>query len=104
RRHVGGGVVDRAADRHARIVDEDVEPAEVPGDVLHQLIDLGGRRLVGLVGAGFDAPGLEFDDDGLRFVGGGDVADRDAGALFGESAGAGGADAARSAGDEGYLA
>ena len=42
--------------------------------------------------------------DGLGLVGGSDVADGDVGAFVGERAGAGGADAARSAGDEGNLA
>ena len=74
------------------------------GDVLHQLLDFDGGRLVGLEGAGFDALGLQFRDDGLGLVGGGDVADRDIGAFIGEGAGAGRADAARTAGDEGNLA
>ena len=91
-------------DRDAGIVDENVEPAEMLCDVLHQLLDLGGRRLVGLEGAGFDALGLQFGDDGFRLVGRGDIADGDVGAFVGERAGAGCADAARAAGDEGNLA
>jgi len=38
---VGRGIVDRAADGDARIVDEDVEPAERLGDVVHELLDFG---------------------------------------------------------------
>ena len=86
-RGVGIGIVDRAADGNAGIVDEDVEPAEILGDVLHQLLDLDGGRLVGLEGAGFDALGLQLGDDGLRLVGGGDIADGDVGAFVGEGAG-----------------
>ena len=104
RRGIGVGIIDRAAHRDAGIVDEDVEPAEMSGDVLHQLLDLGGRRLVGLEGAGFDALGLQLSDDGFGLVGGGDIADGDVGAFIGERAGAGCADAARTAGDEGNLA
>ncbi len=79
-------IVDRAADGDAGIVDEDVEPAEILGHVLHQLVDVDGGRLVGLEGAGVDALGLQFGDDGFRLVGGGDVADGDIGAFFGEGA------------------
>ena len=104
RRGIGIGIVDRAADGDAGIVDENVEPAEILGDVLHQLLDFGRRGLVGLEGAGFDALGLQFRDDGFGLVGGGDVADGDIGAFIGERAGAGRADAARTAGDEGNLA
>ena len=104
RRGIGVGIVDRAADGDAGIVDEDVEPAEMLCDVVHQLFDFGGRRLVGLEGAGFDALGLQFGDDGLGLVGRGDIADGDIGAFVGERAGAGCADAARAAGDEGNLA
>ena len=104
RRGVGIGIVDRAADGDAGIVDEDVEPAEILGDVLHQLVDVGGGGLVGLVGAGVDALGFQFGDDGFGLVGGGDIADGDIGAFIGEGAGAGRADAARTAGDEGNLA
>ena len=60
RRGIGIGIIDRAAHRDAGIVDEDVEPAEMFGDVVHQLFDFGGRRLVGLVGAGLHALGLQF--------------------------------------------
>ena len=104
RRGVGVGIIDRATDRNAGIVDEDVEPAEIPGDVLHQLIDVGGGGLVRLEGAGLDAPGFQFANDGFGLVGGGDVADGDVGAFIRERAGAGRADAARTAGDEGNLA
>ena len=103
-RGIGVGVIDRAADGDAGIVDEDVEPAEMLGDVVHELLDLDRRSLVGLVGAGFDAPGLQFLDDRFGLVGGGDIADGDVGAFIGERAGAGRADAARAAGDEGNLA
>ena len=103
-RSVGIGVIDRAADGNAGIVDEDVEPAEILRDVLHQLVDIDGRGLVGLVGAGVDALGLQLGDDGFRLVGGGDIADGDVGAFFCEGAGRRRADAARTAGDEGYLA
>ena len=87
RRSVGVGIIDRAADGNAGIVDEDVEPAEILRDVLHQLIDIDGGGLVGLVGAGIDALGLQLGDDGFRLVGGGDIADGDVGAFFGEGAG-----------------
>ena len=86
-RGVGVGIIDRAADGNAGIVDEDVEPAEILGDVLHQLIDIDGGGLVGLVGAGIDALGLQFGDDGFGLVGGGDIADGDIGAFIGEGAG-----------------
>ena len=103
-RSVGVGIIDRAADGNAGIVDEDVEPAEILRDVLHQLIDIDGGGLVGLVGAGIDALGLQLGDDGFRLVGGGDIADGDVGAFCCEGAGRRRADAARTAGDEGYLA
>ena len=80
-RGVGVGIIDRAADGDAGVVDEDVEPAEIFGDVLHQLIDVDGGGLVGLVGAGVDALGLQLGDDGFRLVGGGDIADGDVGAF-----------------------
>ena len=48
--------------------------------------------------------GLEFFHDRFGFIGGSDVADGDVGAFVGKRAGAGGADAARPAGDEGNLA
>jgi hypothetical protein len=75
-----------------------------PGDVLHQLIDVGRRSLVGLVGAGLDALCLQFRHHRFGLVRGGDIADGDIGAFICESPGAGRADAARAAGDEGYLA
>ena len=103
-RGVGVGIIDRAADGNAGIVDEDVEPAEILGDVLHQLVDIDGGRLVGFVSAGVDALGFQLGDDGFGLVGGGDITDRDVGAFCCESAGASRADAARTAGDEGYLA
>jgi hypothetical protein len=104
RRRIGIGIVDRAIDRDAGIVDEDVEPPEMLCNIFHQLIDFRGRSLVGLEGAGLHAPGFQFLDDGFGLVGGSDIADGDVGALLGECAGAGGADAAGSAGDEGNLA
>ena len=81
-------IADRAADGYAGVIDEDVEAAEILGDILHQLIDLDGGSLVSLVGAGVDALGLEFGDDGFRLVGGCHVADGDIGAFFCEGAGA----------------
>ena len=73
-------------------------------DVVHQFFDFGRRSLVGLECAGFDALGLQFGDDGFRLVGGGDITEGDVGAFCCEGAGACRADAARTAGDEGYLA
>jgi hypothetical protein len=51
-------VVDGAVHRNGRIIDEDIEPSEMPGDVFHQLIDFAGTGLVRLEGARFDALGL----------------------------------------------
>jgi hypothetical protein len=59
---------------------------------------------IGLEGARLHALGFQFRDHRFRLVGGGDIADRDVGAFIGECAGAGRADAARTAGDEGNLA
>jgi len=94
RRGVGVGIIDRGTDHNAGIVDEDVEPAKIPGDVLHQPIDIDGGGLVRLVGAGVDAPGFQFADHGFGLVGRSDVADGDVGAFIGERLGAGRADAA----------
>ena len=81
RRGIAVGIVDRATGRDAGIVDENVEPAEMLCDVLHQLVDFGGGGLVGLEGLGFDAAGFQFLHHGLGLVGRGDVADRDIGAF-----------------------
>ena len=94
RRGVGVGIIDRPTDRDACVVDEDVEPAKIPGDVVHQPVDVGGGGLVRLVGAGVDAPGFQFANHGFGLVGGSDVADGDVGAFIRERLGAGRADTA----------
>ena len=76
------GTIDLAADGHSGVIDEDVEPAEVSGDVLYELFDVGSRCLVGLVGAGLDTLCLQLGDDGLRLVGSCDVADGNIGSML----------------------
>ena len=66
---VSVAIVDGATGGNPGIVDEDVEPAELRGDIIDELLDVGGRRLVGLEGAGFDALRLDLVDDGFRLSG-----------------------------------
>ncbi len=77
---------------------------EILGDVVDELFDVHRRGLVGLIGAGVDAAGLQFGDDRFGLVGRGDITDGDVGAFVGKGAGGSRANAARAAGDEGYLA
>ena len=101
---IGIGIIDGGAGDDAGVVDEDVEPAELFCHVLHQLLDFDGGGLVGLEGARLHALGFQLGHDRFGLVGGGDIADRDVGAFIGQRPGAGSADAARAAGDEGNLA
>src|SRR5262247_1114447 len=70
-----------ASSGDAGIVDEDVELAEMGGDVIDELLDISGGSLVGLEGAGFDALGLQLVDDSLSPLRRGVVADGDVGAF-----------------------
>src|SRR4029079_3249384 len=93
----GLGIVDSAADRNAGIVDEDVEVTEIPGHVADELFDVHRRGLVGLIGAGVDASGLQFRDDTFGLFGRGDITDGDVGTFVGKGAGGSRANAARAA-------
>jgi hypothetical protein len=86
------------------VIDQDVETAELPGNVRDQLFGLGRITLVGLEGCGADAPGFEFAHHRLGQFGGADIADGDVGSLVGQGFCRGRADAARTTRDEGNLA
>jgi hypothetical protein len=93
RRCVGIGIIDGSAGDNAGVVDEDVEPPKVLCYVIDELFDLARRCLVGLVGAGIYALGLQIADRGFSLVGRGDIADGDVSAFIRQRAGAGCADA-----------
>src|SRR5207249_4309898 len=86
--------VHRAGHKDAGVVYEDVEAAEALHDRVDQPLHLSGIALVGLEGRRANALAFEFTDERLRLVGGRRVTDGDVGALFGERACGGGADAA----------
>ena len=79
-----GEVVDAAHDRHARIVDKDIDRTECGGDLLDHFGN--GRRLrdIGRDRNGAAAIGLDPGDDGLGIVRALAVIDRDRGAQFRE--------------------
>src|SRR5262245_9257010 len=74
---VGGLVVDGTCGEHARIVDEDVESAELLGYRLGKVSDLLGVGLICFERCGVNAFVLEVLGDGRRFVGGSGIADGD---------------------------
>ena len=85
----------------AGVVDEDVNPTEGGlGGVEHARY-LGGIGDVGPVGDGAAAGLLDLGDDGFRGGGIAGVVHDDDEAITGQSAGGGGADAARGSGDDG---
>ena len=101
---IGIDIIDGSAGDDAGVVDEDVEPAELFCDVLHQLVDFDGGGLVGLEGARLHALGFQLRNDRFGLLGGSDIADRDIGAFIGQCPGTRRADTARAAGNEGNLA
>ena len=84
----------------ARIVDEDVDAAEVLADPAEGFLDERKVGHVAFVGRGADAEGLRFGDRFGRALVRAGVHDGDVGAVLGERDRNGRADAARAAGDD----
>src|SRR5918996_254097 len=79
------GIVDRTLHDDRGVVDEDVQAAKLADNLADQLRRLLGVALIRPKRRGAYAFGLELLDDLLSAVGGGVVADRDVGAVGGES-------------------
>ena len=92
-------IVDRHAHGNAGIVDDDIEPAEMGGDVVDDRRDIVAAGDVEPPGFCNFAARRDFGGYGFGAVGG-KIGDRDLGALGGEHARGGAAHAARSTGDE----
>ena len=84
----------------ARVVDEDVDAAEVLADPAEGFLDERKIGHVAFVGRGADAEGLRFGDRFGRALVRAGVHDGDVGAVLGERDRDGRADAARTAGDD----
>ena len=103
---VGVRVVHRAAllHRDRRVVDEDVQAAEVRDHVVDQRRRPARVRLVGLEGDGLRSLAAHLVDDGLRLLLGADVGEGDVGALLGQQPYGRGSQSAGPPGDQGDLA
>ena len=96
--------IDGAHGEESGVIDQDVETAELRGNVGDQLFGLRRITLVGLEGYSADALGFEFAHHRFGLFGGADIADGDVCALVGQGFCRGRADAARTTRDEGNLA
>ncbi len=92
-----GQVVDTAHDRHAGVIDENIDRAQRERGVIDHVGDISGPRDVGGDRDGAAALALDVGDHRIGVGGALPVIDRDGGAGFGQGHGNRGANAARAA-------